>query len=113
MLSGPPTNKSKEFKMSKYLLILATIFLTACASAPKEVIVKEVKTTHRPIPEQLLRKELVPVPVDRTKYMAMDFLQKEVYLTSFALENMQALGNCNATLQSIIDYNKAQQGLSK
>ena len=43
----------------------------------------------------------------------MDFLQKEVYLTNFALENMQALGNCNATVQAIIDYNKAQQGISK
>ena len=99
--------------MSKYLLVLLTFFLTACASAPKEVIVQDVKTVYRPIPEQLLRKEPVPAPVDRTKYMSMDFLQKEVYLTSFALENMQALGNCNATLQSIIDYNKAQQGLSK
>ncbi len=99
--------------MSKYLLILATIFLTACASAPKEVIVQDVKTTYRAIPEQLLRKEPVPVPVDRTKYMSMDFLQKEVYLTNFALENMQALGKCNATLQSIIDYNKAQQEFNK
>ena len=99
--------------MSKYLLVLLTFFLTACASAPKEVIVQDVKTTYRSIPEQLLRKEHAPAPVDRTKYMSMDFLQKEVYLTSFALENMQALGNCNATIQSIIDYDKAQQGLSK
>ena len=99
--------------MSKYLLVLLTFFLTACASAPKEVIVQDVKTTYRSIPEQLLRKEPVPVPVDRTKYMSMDFLQKEVYLTNFALKNMQALGNCNATVQAIIDYNKAQQGVSK
>ena len=99
--------------MSKYLLVLLTFFLTACASAPKEVIVQDVKTTYRSIPEQLLRKEPVPVPVDRTKYMSMDFLQKEVYLTNFVLENMQALGNCNATVQAIIDYNKAQQGISR
>ena len=99
--------------MSKYLLVLLTFFLTACASVPKEVIVQDVKTTYRPIPEQLLRKEPVPAPVDRTKYMSMDFLQKEVYLTNFALENMEALGNCNATVQAIIDYNKAQQGISR
>ncbi len=99
--------------MSKYLIVLISVFLTACSTVPKEVIIQDVKTVYRPIPEQLLRKEPVPAPVDRTKYMSMDFLQKEVYLTSFALENMQALGNCNATLQSIIDYNKAQQGFSK
>ena len=99
--------------MSKYLIVLISVFLTACASAPKEVIIQDTKTTYRAIPEQLLRKEPVPVPVDRTKYLSMDFLQKEVYLTNFALENMQALGNCNATIQSIIDYNKAQQGLVK
>ena len=99
--------------MSKYLIVLISIFLTACSTVPKEVIVQDVKTTYRPIPEQLLRKEPVPVPVDRAKYMSMDFLQKEVYLTSFALENMQALGNCNATLQSIIDYNKSQQEFNK
>ena len=99
--------------MSKYLIALISIFLTACSTVPKEVIVQDVKTVYRPIPEQLLRKEPVPVPVDRTKYMSMDFLQKEVYLTNFALENMQALGNCNATLQSIIDYNKALQEFNK
>lgn len=99
--------------MSKYLIVLISVFLTACSTVPKEVIVQDVKTTYRPIPEQLLRKEPVPAPVDRTKYMSMDFLQKEVYLTNFALENMQALGNCNATLQSIIDYNKAQQEFNK
>lgn len=99
--------------MSKYLIVLISVFLTACSTVPKEVIVQDVKTTYRPIPEQLLRKEPVPVPVDRTKYMSMDFLQKEVYLTSFALKNMQALGKCNATLQSIIDYNKAQQEFNK
>ncbi len=99
--------------MSKYLIVLISVFLTACSTVPKEVIIQDVKTVYRPIPEQLLRKEPVPAPVDRTKYMSMDFLQKEVYLTNFALENMQALGNCNATLQSIIDYNKAQQGFSK
>ena len=99
--------------MSKYLIVLISVFLTACSTVPKEVIVQDVKTTYRSIPEQLLRKEPVPVPVDRTKYMSMDFLQKEVYLTNFALENMQALGNCNATVQAIIDYNKAQQGVSK
>jgi hypothetical protein len=43
----------------------------------------------------------------------MDFLQKEVYLTNFALENMQALGNCNATVQAIIDYNNLQQEFNK
>lgn len=99
--------------MSKYLIVLISVFLTACSTVPKEVIVQDVKTTYRPIPEQLLRKEPVPVPVDRTKYMSMDFLQKEVYLTNFALENMQALGNCNATVQAIIDYNNLQQGLNK
>lgn len=99
--------------MTKYLIALISIFLTACSTAPKEIIVKDVRTIYRPVPEQLLRKEPVPVPVDRNKYMAMDFLQKEVYLTSYILENMQALGNCNATIQSIIDYNKAQQGLLK
>lgn len=99
--------------MSKYLLVLLTFFLTACASAPKEVIVQDIKTTYRSIPEQLLRKEPVPAPIDRTKYMSMDFLQREVYLTSFAVENMQALGNCNATVQAIIDYNNLQQGLNK
>ena len=99
--------------MSKYLIVLISIFLTACSTVPKEVIIKDVKTVYLPVPEQLLRKEPVPVPVDRTKYMSMDFLQKEVYLTSYTLEYMQALGNCNATVQSIIDYNKAQQGLGK
>jgi hypothetical protein len=99
--------------MSKYLIVLISVFLTACSTVPKEVIVKDTKTVYRPIPEQLLRKEPVPAPVDRTKYMSMDFLQKEVYLTNFALENMQALGNCNTTLQSIIDYNKAQQEFNK
>ena len=99
--------------MSKYLIVLISVFLTACSTVPKEVIVTDIKTTYRAIPEQLLRKEPVPVPVDKTKYLSMDFLQKEVYLTSFALENMQALGNCNATIQSIIDYNKAQAELYK
>ena len=99
--------------MSKYLVILFSIFLTACSTVPKEVVITDTKTVYRPIPEQLLRKEPVPVPIGRTKYMSMDFLQKEVYLTNYALENMQALGNCNATVQAIIDYNKAQQGLSK
>ena len=99
--------------MSKYLIALISIFLTACSTVPKEVIVQDVKTVYRPIPEQLLRKEPVPAPVDRTKYMSMDFLQKEVYLTSYALKNMQSLGNCNATVQAIIDYNKTQQDLNK
>ena len=99
--------------MSKYLIALISIFLTACSTVPKEVIVQDVKTVYRPIPEQLLRKEPVPAPVDRTKYMSMDFLQKEVYLTNFALENMQALGNCNATVQAIIDYNNLQQEFNK
>ena len=99
--------------MSKYLIVLISVFLTACSTVPKEVIVKDTKTVYRPIPERLLRKEPVPAPVDKAKYNSMDFLQKEVYLTSFTLEYMEALGNCNATVQSIIDYNKAQQGLSK
>ena len=99
--------------MSKYLIVLISIFLTACSTVPKEVIIKDIKTVYRPVPEQLLRKEPVPAPVDRTKYMSMDFLQKEVYLTNFALENMQALGNCNATVQAIIDYNNLQQELNK
>ena len=99
--------------MFKYLVILASIILTGCASAPKEVIITEVKTVYRPIPEQLLRKETVPVPIEKAKYQSMDFLQREVYLTTYALKNMGALGNCNATVQAIIDYNKAQQGISK
>ena len=55
--------------MSKYLIVLISVFLTACSTVPKEVIVQDVKTTDRSIPEQLLRKEPVPVPVDRTKYV--------------------------------------------
>lgn len=99
--------------MFKYLIILVAILLTGCATAPKEVVITEIKTEYRSIPEQLLKKEPVPVPVEKSKYMAMDFLQKEIYLADFVMENMTALGNCNANMQAVIEYNKAQQEISK
>ena len=43
----------------------------------------------------------------------MDFLQREIYLTDYLLENMKALGNCNANIQAIADYNKTQLEITK
>ena len=99
--------------MQKYLLILIALVLTGCASAPKEIVVTEVKTIYSGIPSQLLKKEPVPVPVERTQYLSMDFLQREIYLTDYVLENMKALGNCNANMQAVIDYDKAQREIYK
>ena len=99
--------------MLKYLLILITLVLTGCASAPKEIIVTEVQTVYRRIPSQLLKKEPVPAPIEKTQYLSMDFLQKEIYLTDYVLNNMKALGNCNANMQAIIDYDKAQSEITK
>ncbi len=99
--------------MFKYLLILITLALTGCASAPKEIIVTEVQTVYRGIPSQLLKKEPVPAPIEKTQYLSMDFLQKEIYLTDYVLNNMKALGNCNANMQAIIDYDKAQSEITR
>ena len=99
--------------MQKYLLILAVLVLTGCASAPKEIVVTEVDTVYSGIPSQLLKKEPVPVPVERTQYLSMDFLQREIYLTDYILENMKALGNCNANMQAVIEYDKAQREIYK
>ncbi len=99
--------------MLKYLLILITLALTGCASAPKEIVVTEVQTVYRRIPSQLLKKEPVPAPIEKTQYLSMDFLQKEIYLTDYVLNNMKALGNCNANIQAIIDYDKAQSEITK
>ena len=99
--------------MLKYLLILITLALTGCASAPKEIVVTEVQTVYRRIPSQLLKKEPVPAPIEKTQYLSMDFLQKEIYLTDYVLNNMKALGNCNANMQAIIYYDKAQSEITK
>ncbi len=76
-------------------------------------MVTQVQTVYRGIPSQLLKKEPVPAPVEKTQYLSMDFLQKEIYLTDYVLENMKALGNCNANMQAIIDYDKAQTEITK
>lgn len=94
----------------KYLIIIVTLFLTACATTQPSII-HETKTVYKSIPDSLLKKCEIPKPIDKNLYLKKDSLQKEVWLTDYSITLLNSLGDCNSQIKAIKEFNDKQSSL--
>lgn len=102
--------------MRVFILLLLTMFITACASKKPEVVVhtKYEYVTYE-IPKNLLTNcRPKSPPIDADKYNKLSQLEKEAYLTSYSIMLMGELKKCDNKVRGIERYikevNKTAQG---
>jgi hypothetical protein len=86
-----------------YLLLVITLFLTACATPPKQVIVevKETEVIKIKVPDTLLKPCLPDSPIDKESYLKLQMYERELYLTKYTVSILTNLKECNVQIDEI------------
>lgn len=95
------------------ILISSVIMIVGCSSTPKPTILTNTKTIYKPLPETLLKECPVPKPIPKEEYLAKDVMEREIWLTTYNISLLKALGKCNIQIDSIKSLNDQYINLYK
>ena len=92
-----------------FFAILITVVLSACATVPCDPIIKTKTVVWIPDNEALAT-TAIPTPPDKAQYRSLSLEQREVVLSRYIVDLLQALSNANERM-SILAYSldKAEQ----
>lgn len=92
-----------------FFVILFAVVLSACATVPCEPIIKTKTVVWIPDNETMAT-TAIPTPPDKAQYRSLSLEQKEVVLSRYIVDLLQALSNANERM-SILAYSlhKAEQ----
>lgn len=92
-----------------FFVILATIVLSACATAPCDPIVK-TKTVVWVPDNETLETTTIPTPPDKEKYRSLSLEQREVVLGRYIIDLLKALSDANKRMTTLAHtLHKAEQ----
>lgn len=93
------------------ILLFGLLAIAGCSTNPPTEVIVKTETSYKTVPKHLLQPCPIPKPVDKQVYLAMDFIEKENWLTSYSIELMKSLGLCNNQIKAIEEFDEKHNQL--
>lgn len=95
-----------------FLIIICSFILVGCGPKIVKETVTEYETIVVEIPKEYFKPVLTPPPhFSEEEYMRMDIIQRETALTTYSINLMKTIKECNIQIGSM--YNYYQSSLNK
>lgn len=93
--------------MKTVFVLITTLLITACSSAPKYSTLEVSKTTvtYVTIPEELLTPCKPEKPIDTKTYLELKIWEREQLLTQYSISLLKTIKDCNLKIDKIKNLN--------